>query len=85
MTGISKIPDKVERVDMISGVDFVVDTKGLNCIFKAVGGDISITLREGDYNCFLLCDGESLDFCGKIYFKHAAGNPTAYCLYYHTL
>ena len=85
MKGNCIIPDKTETMGIISGVDFIVDTKGLCCKMKVVGGDIRVKMKEKDLDGWLLCDGEELDFCGKIHFVHAMGTPTVYNLYYHTL
>ena len=85
MTGVLRIPDKVENIDMISGVDFSLDTKGLGCLLKPVGGDIAVKINASDRHAFNVSDGETFDFCGKIYFRHASGTPVAHCLYYRTL
>ena len=85
MKGNCMIPDKIENVSLISGVDFVVDTKGLCCRMKVVGGDIVISMKENDFSRWLFSDGEEIDFCGKLCYKHSSGNPTVYLMYYHTL
>lgn len=84
MNGKSIIPDRIESLGIISGVDFEVDTKGLNCRIKSNGGNISLKLRENG-STYLLKEDETLDFCGKLYYRHASGSPTVYLLYYHTL
>ncbi len=84
MNGISIIPDKIENVGIINGVDFDVDTKGLNCRIKPEGGAIVIKLTENGQT-YHLKDGESLDFCGKLYYRYASGSPFVNLFYYHTL
>ena len=84
MRGYSVIPKKIERTEIISGIDFTVDTKGLNCIIKPSGGGIMIFLEPGGM-AFPIKEGESFDFCGKIYYRHNSGSPVVNCLYYSTL
>ena len=85
MKGNCIIPDRIENVGLISGVDFVVDTKGLCCRMKASGGDVIVSMKENGLEGWLLSDGEELDFCGRLYYRHVTGSPSVYLMYYHTL
>lgn len=85
MKGYSVIPEKIKTYGMISGVDFVIDTQGADCIFKVRGGDVVLSMKENASDLFYLSDGESIEFCGKLHFKHSSGSPTVYTLFYHTL
>ena len=85
MKGYSIIPDRIENMGLISGVEFSLDSKGANALLKVTGGDVAITLKEGASDRFPLSAGETFEFCGKIYFKHVSGSPYISCLYYHTI
>ena len=85
MKGYSIIPDRIENTGIISGIDILVDSKGSNGLLKVTGGDISIKLGENAVQTFPLKDGETFEFCGKIYLRHVSGSPFVSCLYYHTI
>lgn len=85
MRGYSVIVDKVEMMDIVSGIDFEVDTKGLNCKIKPVGGGIAINTKPSTTGSYPIADGEELDFCGRLFFRHASNSPVVHLLYYHTL
>ena len=85
MRGYSKIIDKTETIGVISGVDFNIDTKGLSCVIKVVGGSMGIKPHNTDNTHFLLDDGETIDICGKATLRFVSGSPSIYCLYYHLL
>ena len=84
MTNVMRIPDKFEPVDIISGIDFEIDTKGLCCEVCPRGGSIMVML-PGQNGRILVKEDEKFDFCGKIIYRHASGNVSVNCFYYHTL
>ena len=86
MKGFSVIPDKTTKTDVISGVVFDIDTKGLDCIIKPDKTDIYVS-TESSVNTnekFLVRQGEELCVCGKFYVTaNTAGS--VYLLHYKTL
>lgn len=85
MNGFSKIPVKINAIGVISGVEFEVDSKGLDCIIKPTETDIWVYLKSGkNAERFLIKAGESFEFCGKIYFS-ASMSGTVYCYMYQRL
>ena len=84
MTNVLRIPDKFETVDIISGIDFEIDTKGLCCEICPRGGSITLML-PGQKGRIVLNENEKFDFCGKIVYRHASGVVFVNCFYYHTL
>ena len=84
MTNVMRIPDKFESVGIISGIDFEIDTRGLNCEICPRGGSISVRLA-GQNGRITVKENEKFDFCGKIIYRHASGDVFVECFYYHTL
>lgn len=84
MTNNSRIPDRFESTGIIGGIDFEIDTAGLNCEVCPRGGDITLHLpgKGGQIN---LKENEKFDFCGKIIYRQETGDVTVECFYYHTL
>lgn len=71
MSGYSRIPVKAKCEDAISGVEFEIDTEGLDCIVKAINTDMWIYIKQGapsSESYFLKAD-ETFEFCGKLYYK----------------
>ena len=84
MTNVLRIPDKFESIELVSGIDFEIDTKGLMCEICPRGGSITIFLEGKNGKIFLKGD-EKFSFCGKILFRYYSGNVSVDCFYYHTL
>lgn len=84
MTHVMRIPDKFESVGIISGVEFEIDTKGLSCEICPRGGNITVQL-PGQKSRISVKENEKFDFCGKIIYRHAGGDVSVDCFYYHTL
>ena len=88
MNGISRIPDEVKCISLSGDKTekSVIDTKGLGCIIKPCGGELYIKAKSGetDGDAFVLSDGESFEFCGRItVFSEASLKVN--CLFYSTL
>lgn len=83
MNGFSKIIERIERIDVISGVEFDIDTKGLNCVLKPMDADIWVCVRPGSApnERFMVKAGENLEFCGKIYFYASTSGYVSYYMY----
>ena len=84
MTNVLRIPDKFESIGIISGIDFELDTKGLCCEICPRGGDIVVSV-PGQNGQVRIKEDEKFDFCGKIIYRHAGGEVSVDCFYYHTL
>ncbi len=86
MNGFSKIPVKAKGEEVISGVEFEIDTQGLDCILKPVGTDLWIYTKSGSRGGERYCikDGETFEFCGKLYYM-ASFSGTVYSLMYNRL
>ena len=66
MTNVLRIPDKFETVEIISGIDFEIDTKGLCCEVCPRGGSIMVML-PGQNGRILVKEDEKFDFCGRLF------------------
>ena len=87
MINVSRIPDDTKSIKLSEKDGTVtLDTKGLDCIVKTVGADIFIKAKENgaDEDVFILRDGESISFCGRVgvFTKSTAD---VYCMFYRTL
>ncbi len=80
----SIIPDRIVRIEIKDGEYTVLDTKGLDCILKAVGGKLRVSLENGKDVFYTLSDGEKLDFCGRVLISGNSGTA-AEGLMYRTL
>ncbi len=67
MTYTSRIPEKVLKMTM-SETDAELDTAGLDALIKA-SGNISVKPNKNTSSddAYILSDGETLEFTGKIY------------------
>ena len=84
MTSVLRIPDKFETLPLMTGMDMVIDTKGLACEICPRGGDIFVRL-EGTQSRITVRENEKFDFCGKIVVSVGGNSPSVDCFYYHTL
>lgn len=70
MKNTARIPEEVKCISLSGNADekSVIDTKGLECIIKPVGGELYIKAKggESDADAFVVSDGESFEFCGRI-------------------
>ena len=86
MIHTTRIPDEIKAVSLAPGGEVLIDTKGLDCILTAEGGDVYVSLVKGagaDAR-FHIRSGNNLDFCGKLYVCSEAGANVG-CLFYRTL
>lgn len=83
MSNYSRIPVKTKSEDVISNIEFEVDTQGLDCIMKAVGTDMWVyTKSDAKSNeRFFVKDGENFEFCGKLYYQVATSGDVYFCMY----
>ncbi len=88
MNGYFKIPDEVKCIALSGNEtqDSVIDTKGLGCIIKPVGGELYIKAKrsEADTDAFVLSDGESFEFCGSVT-VFSKTTVSVNCMFYSTL
>lgn len=70
----SRIPVKTACFELgESKGDVAVDTVGLDCILRAVGGSIYLKAAPGvsESDAFVIPHNESVEFCGKVYLSGA--------------
>ena len=74
----SIIPTKALKGTLTDGEKLLIDTKGTNCLIKALSGKVNLFIRESDMDasCYVLSEGETLDLCGKLYLS---GNQSEFC------
>ncbi len=82
----TRIPDEIKTVNLSAGGDAEIDTKGLDCMLCADGGDIYVALEKDakDDRKFPVKNGTCLEFCGRVY-VFAKTSAAVSCLFYRTL
>lgn len=86
MGGYSRIPVKTKNEGVISNIEFEIDTQGLDCVIRAEGTDLFVYTKSGadQSEMYLVKDGETFEFCGKIYYQ-VATSGTVYTFMYNRL
>ncbi|GEM_PF-6812707 len=76
----SRIPVKTACFELgTSKGDVTVDTAGLDCTLRAVGGNVYFKTAPGvsDNGAFVIPQNESIEFCGKVYLSGADGTSAS--------
>ena len=84
MTNVLRIPRKFEKVELMSGMDFELDTMGLVCEICPRGGDVRLSL-PGKRGTITLKENEKFTFTGKIYYQMISGAVALEIFYFTTL
>ena len=86
MSNYSRIPVKIQNEGVISGIEFQIDTQGLDCILKVHETDLWVYTKPGASSSerYLLKEGETLEFCGKLYYSPLTSG-TVYSFMYNRL
>lgn len=87
MSNISKIPDNNGCLLIPANLFERIDSNGLECEIKPCGADVFVSVKQDDnafLNGYLVKDGETFTFCGKIY-VYAKQGCNVYFMKYRTL
>lgn len=76
----SRIPQKTACFELGESTgDVTVDTAGLECILRALGGSVYLKAAPGvlENDAFVIPQNESIEFCGKVYLSGADGTSAS--------
>lgn len=74
----SRIPSKTFSYTLSAGTAKELDTKGCDCLLKAVSGEVMVFVKNdnSEDGYYTLGTGETFTFCGKLYVE---GNGSKVC------
>lgn len=83
MSNYSRIPVKTQNEGIISNIEFQIDTQGLDCVIRAEGTDLFVYTKSGaaKSEMYLVKDGETFEFCGKLYYQVATSGTVHTFMY----
>ena len=86
MSNYSRSPVKTLNEGVLSNIEFQIDTEGLDCILKCHETDLWVYTKPGAElsEKYLLKEGETLEFCGKLYYSPLTSG-TVYSFMYNRL
>lgn len=69
MSGKTRLPHKIECLELESGKYYPIDSNGFECVIKAEGTAVLVSLKDGAERSeqFNMKIGDTFEFTGKIY------------------